>query len=92
VPVLRALYQGLAYYKTHATQAIAVIAKATSEPTSEARSAYEASKALFTSSIVPSLPDQKNVLKALVSTQPAAKSFDAAKLLNASYAEQAEKK
>lgn len=92
VPVLRALYQGIAYYKSHATQAIAVIAKATSEPAAEAKSAYEASKALFTSSLVPGIADQRNVLKALASTQPAAKSFNASKLLNTSYAEQAQKK
>ncbi len=92
VPVLRALYQGISYYKTHPAQATSIIEKNAGESAAEAKAAYDVTKTLYTNSIVPSLADQTNVLKALVPTQPSAKSFAASKLMDPSYAEQAEKK
>jgi NitT/TauT family transport system substrate-binding protein len=92
VPVLKALYQGVSYYKSHPAQAISVIEKNADEPAAEAKAAYDTTRALYTSSIVPVLADQTNVLKALTPTQPAAKGFAASKLMDPSYAEQAEKK
>lgn len=89
VKVLKAMQEGLAYYKAHPSQSIAVISKYTDEPKAEATQAYAQSKAVMTRDLVPTLSDQQNVLKALQTTQPKAKGFDASKLLNASYAKQA---
>jgi len=90
IKVLKAMTEALTYYKTHPTQSIAVIVKATGETAAVATQAYDTTKAAFSNSIVPTLTDQKNVLAALTPTTPAAKGYDASKLLNASYAEQAQ--
>jgi NitT/TauT family transport system substrate-binding protein len=90
VKVVRALIQGVAYYKSRPTQSIAIIAKETDESTAEAKQAYETTEKLFTDDVVPTLADEQNVLKALEASQPKAKGFDASKLFDASYAKQAQ--
>ncbi len=89
VKVLKALYQGISYYKTHQSKAVPIIANLTDEPTGQATQSYQITKALYSNSIAPVLADQKNVLKALAWTNPTASGFSAAKLMNASYAKQA---
>jgi ABC-type nitrate/sulfonate/bicarbonate transport system substrate-binding protein len=89
VKVLRALYQGLGYYWTHESVAVKQIETLDSEPASEAKQAYQVVKGAFSDSIVPALADQKNVLTALAWTMPSAAKFNAASLMNATYAKEA---
>lgn len=90
VKVLRALYQELHYYKTHAAQSISLIARTTGEDNATAKAAYNTTKAAFLSTLVPQLSYERNVVKALVPSEPGAKGFDASKLLDATYAKQAQ--
>jgi ABC-type nitrate/sulfonate/bicarbonate transport system substrate-binding protein len=88
--VLTALQLALAYYKSHEAQVLPILEKETSLTPTEAKVAYTTTTGLFTSNLVPSLADQKNVLKALESSQPKAKGYDASQLLDTTYAKQAE--
>jgi ABC-type nitrate/sulfonate/bicarbonate transport system substrate-binding protein len=90
IDVLRALYQGIHYFKTHESKVVPIIATDTAEPTTEAKEAYQVTRGIYLNTIVPNLQAQKNVLKALAPTEPQAKSFNAKKLLDMSYAEAAE--
>ncbi len=90
VKVLRALYQELSYYRTHPAQSISLIARTTGEDDATAKAAYDTTKAAFLGTLVPQLSYERNVLKALVPSEPSAKGFDASKLLNATYAKQAQ--
>jgi ABC-type nitrate/sulfonate/bicarbonate transport system substrate-binding protein len=88
--VLTALQMALGYYKTHESAVLPILEKTAELTPSEAKTAYTTTKKLFTTNLVPSLADQKNVLKGLEPTQPKAKGFDATKLLDTTYAKQAQ--
>ena len=89
VKVLKAISEGVSYFKTHPTEAIKVISQVTSEPTAEATASYQAVLKSLTPTIVPSLAAQQNLLTYLPEMEPAAKGYPASKLLDASYAEAA---
>jgi ABC-type nitrate/sulfonate/bicarbonate transport system substrate-binding protein len=91
IKVLKALNAGIAYFKTHEAASVSVISKVTGEPEATAEAAYADVIASLSPTIVPSESEQQTVLNDIASQFPAAKTFDAAKLIDTSYALQATK-
>jgi NitT/TauT family transport system substrate-binding protein len=89
IKVLKALIAGDQYFKTHETQSVATIEKLTQEPAAEATAGYENTLKSMSSSLVPAAANEAKVLSLIASEYPAAKSFDASKLVNTSYIESA---
>jgi len=90
VKVLKALNEGIEYFKTHPAEAQAVIKANAGLSTDEAaEQAYESTVSLLTSSIVPTVEPQQKILEMLSADQPEAKDFNAADLIDDSYAKEA---
>jgi ABC-type nitrate/sulfonate/bicarbonate transport system substrate-binding protein len=88
--VIKAVTDGIAYYKANPKQVMALEAKQNGSTPSETEVAYDATKNLLVSNPVPSLADQQSLLKILsLEGITGASSFDAANLQDASYAQTA---
>ncbi len=93
IKMLEALNAGFKYYKDPANEAfvVKVIEKETGDSAALAEASYKSVLQNMTSTIVPSVTDMKNMLSALTVESAKAGTFDASKLVNASYAEAAVK-
>jgi ABC-type nitrate/sulfonate/bicarbonate transport system substrate-binding protein len=93
IKMLEALNAGFKYYKDPANEAfvVKVIEKETGDSAALAEASYKSVLQNMTSTIVPSAADMKNMLSALTVESAKAGTFDASKLVNASYAEAAVK-
>jgi ABC-type nitrate/sulfonate/bicarbonate transport system substrate-binding protein len=93
IKMLEALSAGFSYYKDPANKefVVKVIEKETGDSAALAEASYQSVLQNMTSTIVPSVSDMKNMLSALTVESAKAGTFDASKLVNASYAEAAVK-
>jgi ABC-type nitrate/sulfonate/bicarbonate transport system substrate-binding protein len=93
IKMLEALNAGFKYYKDPANEAfvVKVIEKETGDSAALAEASYKSVLQNMTSTIVPSATDMKNMLSALTVESAKAGTFDASKLVDASYAEAAVK-
>lgn len=85
--VLRAINDGATYFKTHETESVNVISKITGRSGAAAKAAYETAVVCMSDSLVPSLSAEQKSLRYLSAEYPAAKNFDASKLIDTSYIE-----
>jgi NitT/TauT family transport system substrate-binding protein len=85
VKVLKALIAGDAYFKTHESEAVSVIAKMTSEDTAEATLGYQNTLKAMSTSLVPQAANEEKVLSLIAPEYSAAKTFNSSNLVDTSY-------
>jgi NitT/TauT family transport system substrate-binding protein len=93
IKMLEALNAGFKYYKNPANESfvVSVIEKETGDSAALAKASYESVLQNMTPTIVPSVSDMQNMLSALTVESAKAGTYDASKLVDASYAEAAVK-
>ncbi|NNN20324.1 MAG: ABC transporter substrate-binding protein [Acidimicrobiaceae bacterium] len=93
VDVVKALQDAVVYFKSHEAESVAVIEKATHADSANATAGYQAMLSIIdaTSSIVPSVTVETDVLKAMAPVSPATAKLTGASVIDTTYAQAASK-
>lgn len=87
--VVKSIAEGVQYFKSHKAESVKTIAKVTQASAAQAQDSYDAVVKSLSDTLVPSLAAEKKVLGLLAPSYPAAKGFDASKVIDTSYAKAA---